>query len=301
MAVQASAGGASRLKLPANDLAMIAVVLMWGLNFSLMKIALEAIPPLPFAALRFGIGGVLLWLILRWRDGPVPLPPGPLLWKLTWIGVIGNTVYQVCFVYGLARTTAANASLLIATTPAMVAFAGALLGIERLRRYTVMGVLLALAGVALVVFAKGFVFSAASIGGDLLLIGCAVSWTVYTLGVRSLTGGLTPLGITAWTMVTGAPGLLIAGVPQLITLDWSQVSGLAWACLAYSTLFALVLAYLLWNSSVRAVGSTRTAIYGCAIPLCAALLAWPILGEQPTWHQAVGAVLIVGGVLLTRR
>jgi drug/metabolite transporter (DMT)-like permease len=301
MAIPTSAqDSGARLGIPATDLAMIAVVLIWGLNFSMAKIALGAIPPLPFAALRFGSAAVLLWLILRWREG-AQLPAGPTFRRLIWIGFVGNTLYQACFVYGLALTSAANASLLIATTPAMVAFAGALLGIEPLRRNTVAGIALAFAGVALVLLAKGVTFSGESIVGDLLLIGCSAAWTVYTLGVRSLGAGLSPLAITTWTMITGAPGLIVVSLPQLLALDWAGVGGPAWASLAYSSLFALVVAYVLWNNSVRVAGSTRTAIYGCAIPLCAALFAWPILGEQPTWLQGAGAALIVAGVLLTRR
>lgn len=301
MAIPTSASKTgARLGIPATDLAMIVVVLIWGLNFSLAKIALAELPPLPFAALRFGTAAALLWLILRWREGS-RRPSGPALRKLIWIGIVGNTLYQAGFVYGLSLTSAANASLLIATTPALVAFAGALLGIEPLRRNTVGGIALAFAGVALVLFSKGLAFSGEHIVGDLLLVGCAVAWTAYTLGVRSMGGELSPLAITTWTMVTGAPGLVLMSIPQLLTLDWAGVSGPAWGGLAYSSLFALVVAYVLWNNSVRVAGSTRTAIYGCAIPLCAALFAWPLLGEQPTWFHAAGAALIVAGVLLTRR
>lgn len=289
----------TRVGLPATDLTMIIVVLIWGLNFSVMKIGLLEVTPGAFAALRFAGAGVLLWLVLLWREGRPRLPQGA-LWKLTWVGIIGNTLYQLGFTYGLRITTAANASLLIATTPALVALFGALLGIERLRRQAVAGIVLALAGVALVVAAGQLHFTAESLTGDLLLFGCAICWTIYTLGVRTLAQGLSPLAITTWTTITGAPALLLLGLPELMRLDWAGVSFGAWASLGYATALAIVVAYVLWNNSVRVAGSTRTAIYGCAIPVCAALFAWPLLGEQPTWMQAIGAVLIVAGVLLTR-
>jgi drug/metabolite transporter (DMT)-like permease len=112
---------------------------------------------------------------------------------------------------------------------------------------------------------------------------------------------MSPLAITTWTMVTGVPGLLLLALPDLLSTNWGAVTVEGWAGLLYAALLALVLGYILWNTSVRAVGSNRTAIYGCAIPLIATLLAWPLVGEQPTWVQAVGGVLIVSGVLLTRR
>jgi drug/metabolite transporter (DMT)-like permease len=286
--------------IPWTDLTMIVVVLIWGVNFSVSKLALAQIPPLAFAALRFTAAGALLWVVLRVVEGPKRLPPGALR-RLVWLGLIGNSIYQVAFLLGLSYTTAANASLIIATTPALVAAAGAALGIERLSRVAVVGIALALGGVALILSAGGLHFTSEGLLGDALLVGCAISWTVYTLGVRSLGAGLSPLAITTWTTITGTPGLLLLSIPSLLSTDWAAVTPGAWGGLAYSTLLGVVLAYLLWNNSVRVAGSNKTAIYGCAIPLVATLAAWPLLGEAPTVIQGLGAVLIVTGVLLTRR
>ncbi|NTU79419.1 MAG: EamA family transporter [Chloroflexales bacterium] len=283
-----------------TDLTMVVVVLIWGANFSVTKIALQQIPPLAFAGLRFLVASALLWLALRVFEGRRPLPPGALR-RLIWLGVIGNSIYQLCFLLGLSITTAANASLIIATTPAMVAAVGAALGIERLRRVAVVGIVLAISGVVIILAARGLHFGGRGLLGDLLLLGCAISWTVYTLGVRSLGSGISPLAITTWTTITGTPGLLLMGLPDIMRTDWSSVSTSGWAGLAYSAVLGVVLAYLLWNNSVRVAGSNRTAIYGCAIPMVATLVAWPVLGEAPTWIQAAGAALIVTGVLLTRR
>jgi drug/metabolite transporter (DMT)-like permease len=286
--------------LPWTDLTMILVVVIWGANFSITKIALLQIPPLGFAALRFLTAGALLWIVLRLVEGPRRPPPGALR-KLIWLGLIGNSIYQTCFMLGLTYSTAANASLIIATTPAMVAAAGAALGIERLRRVAIVGIIMAIGGVALILSARGLQFTSEGLLGDLLLLGCALSWTAYTLGVRSLGGGLSPLMITTWTTITGAPALLLLGLPDLLGTDWTAVSPGAWGGMAYSVVLAVVVAYLLWNNSVRVAGSNKTAIYGCAIPLVATLVAWPMLGEMPTIVQGIGAVLIVTGVLLTRR
>lgn len=283
-----------------TDLTMVLVVVIWGANFSISKIALQQIPPLAFAGARFLIAGALLWTVLRVVERPQTIPPR-ILRRLVLLGLIGNSIYQIGFTLGLSSTTAANASLIISTTPAMVAAAGAMLGIERLRRIGVLGIALAIGGVILILSARGLQFSSAGSLGDLLMLGCAISWTAYTLGVRSLGGGLSPLTITTWTTITGTPGLLLLGLPAWLRTDWAAVSPGAWGGLAYSAVLGVVVAYLLWNNSVRVAGSNRTAIYGCAIPLVATLLAWPFLGEVPTWIQGVGAILIITGVLLTRR
>lgn len=303
MLTQSQAGApAKRLRfgIPTTDLTMLLVVLIWGANFSVMKVALLQIPPLMLSALRFGVGALLLWLIMRMLEGPRDLDRKT-LGKLTWIGVIGNTGYQICFSYGLTITTAANGALLIATVPAMVALAGALLGIERINRAIAAGIVLAFTGVFFILSSRGLAFSIESLAGDLLMLTAAVAWTIYTLGVRTLGNELSPLRITTWTMITGAPILVLIAIPEMLATDWGSIEPAAWGGLLYATLLALVLAYFLWNNSVRVAGSNRTAIYGTVIPLVAALVAWPLLGEQPTWMQAVGGTLIIAGVLLTRR
>jgi drug/metabolite transporter (DMT)-like permease len=86
----------------------------------------------------------------------------------------------------------------------------------------------------------------------------------------------------------------------MVRLEWGTVEPASWAGLAYAAVLSLVVAYLLWNRSVKAVGGTRTAIYMCVTPLFAVAGAWILLGERPHPLQGVGAILIVVGVLLTR-
>jgi drug/metabolite transporter (DMT)-like permease len=287
--------------LTAIDLTMLLVVVIWGANFSIVKSALTEIPPLAFATLRFATASVILLVFMLWHEGKRALPDRRTLWKLTWVGIIGNTIYQALFTYSLTLTTAANGSLIIATTPALVALAAALLRIERIRQVMAIGITLAIGGVALVVAERGLALGGRGLLGDLLMLGAAICWTIYTLGVRTLGQGLSSLAITTWTMITGVPGMVLVSLPDWSTVAWSEVSLQAWLGLAYATILALVLAYVLWNNSVRIAGSARTAIYGCAIPLVATMIAWPLIGEQPTWVQGIGGLLIISGVLLTRR
>lgn len=279
---------------------MVAVVLIWGANFSFMKMALAEMPGLAFAGLRFAMAAIVLLAVLKWREGSIS-PPRDAWWPLVWMGVLSNTMYQVFFMYGLEHTSVANASLIIATTPLIVAFLGAATGIEALRRPVVMGGLLGFSGVALILAGKGAALGVGRLVGDAAVLAAVVCWAVFTLGVRALKAPISTLRLTALTMLTGTPGLLVLGGRDLGALDWSALSGRAWAGVAYSTLLAIVVAYVLWNNGVRVVGSARTAIFNSMIPLVAMLVAWPLLGEQPRLVQIAGAALIVGGVLLSRR
>jgi drug/metabolite transporter (DMT)-like permease len=282
------------------EVAMLAVVLIWGANFSFMRMALDQMQGLSFAGLRFALAAVILLAVLRWREGSIGAPRGS-WWPLLWMGVVSNTLYQVFFMYGLTHTSVANASLIVATTPLMVAFLGAATGIEALRRPVVVGGLLGFAGVVLILAGKGAELGVGRLAGDAAIFAATFCWAVFTLGVRALKVPISTLRLTALTMLTGAPGLLLLGGPGLLRLDWGGLGVRTWIGVAYSTLLAIVLAYILWNNAVRVVGSGRTAIFNSMIPLAAMLVAWPLLGEYPRPVQIGGAVLIVSGVLLSRR
>jgi drug/metabolite transporter (DMT)-like permease len=275
------------------------VCLIWGMNFSVTKSAFDQLPPLPFTAIRFTVSSVLLWLIIRVAEGPAKLPPGALR-QLILLGVLGNSCYQLAFMLGLARTTATNSALILSTVPTVVAvFAGAL-GLERITPRMRLGIGLGTLGVVLVIATRGVGFDRDTFIGDLLTVVAVFCWAGYTVGLRRVPQGVSPLRVTAVTTMAGTPVLVLVGLTGVLHLDWRAVRLDAWLAVAYSSVLSLVVAYLLWNRSVKAIGGTRTAIYMCLTPLVAVFGAWLLLGEQPHPLQGVGAVLIVAGVLLTR-
>lgn len=279
---------------------MLLVVLIWGGNFAVVKSALTQIAPLPFTAIRFSLATLLLMLLLWRREGDCAFPKEN-FWKFVWLGIVGNTVYQALFATGLALTTSANASLILTTTPAMTALIGAFTGIERISKNMIAGVALAFGGVALVMASRGVALSSQTLTGDLLTFASVFCWTAYVLGMRTVSGNISSLRATTLTLITGTPGLILLGAPGLLKTDWSRAGGATVFGIIYSSALALVVCYLLYNRNVRLIGGVRTTIYACAIPVIAALVAWPVLGEKPTLAQGVGAILIIAGVLVTRR
>jgi drug/metabolite transporter (DMT)-like permease len=278
---------------------MLLVVLIWGVNFTVTKGAFARFPPLAFTGVRFALASLLLVPLVRRLEGPEPLPRG-VLTRLILLGVVGNTLYQLGFISGLDRTTASNSALILAAMPSIVALLAVALGFEPLRPKVLGGVLVATAGVVLVVAARGAGFGGTTMAGDLLTLGAVVCWAGYTLGLGVLPPEVSPLRVTMVTTVAGAPGLVLAGLPEMLGMDWSAVGWQGWAALGYATFLSLLVAYLIWNRSVKVVGPSRTVIYMCLTPLVAVATAAAFLGERPKPLQAVGAALIIGGVVLTR-
>jgi len=293
-------------------LAMLALVIVWGFNFALVKATFDELPPLVFNGLRFAIASVLLLLALRriepnriqdWsKTMSEPAARGRVeWWKLLVLGLTGNSAYQLFFILGLARTTAGNSSIILATSPIFIALLGAALRIERLTRRAWAGIILAFAGILLLVSGKGEInLGSRTIVGDILIILCTVCWSVYTVFSRPFLKQLSPLRLTAVTMALGTPALILAAVPQMIRLDWTDVTWQSWAALAFSATFAVALGYVVWYTSVKIVGNTRTAVYSNLIPVVALISAWLLLGETISAIQGVGAAVVLAGVSLAR-
>jgi drug/metabolite transporter (DMT)-like permease len=279
---------------------MLAVVLIWGLNFSVTKAAFDTFPPLAFTAVRFALASLVLVALVRLLEGDAPLPRGA-LGRLIVLGVVGNTLYQIAFISGLARTTASNSALILAAMPPVTAVAAAALGVDPVRPRILAGVAIASVGVALVILAEGAGLAGGGLAGDLLSLAAVGCWAIYTIGLRRLPPDVSPLRVTSVTTVAGLPGLVIAGAAELWRMDWSGVGTSGWAALAYATVFSLLLAYWLWNRSVAVVGPSRTVIYMCLTPVVAVAAATVLLHERPHPIQAAGAVLILSGILLARR
>src|SRR5918994_2732395 len=120
-----------RRALTSQDAGMLLVCLIWGMNFSVTKSAFDQLAPLPFTAIRFVVSSALLWIIIRVTEGSVSLPRRA-LGQLVILGVVGNTLYQLAFMLGLARTTATNSALILSTVPTVVSVLAGGLGLERI-------------------------------------------------------------------------------------------------------------------------------------------------------------------------
>lgn len=283
-----------------TDLGMLLVVLIWGGNLTINRWAFQSIAPLPFAALRFGLAAVLLVAILKISGGTLSVDRD-LRWRMIWVGLVGNTCYQLLFQFGLSLTTAANTALLVSTSPLWLALIGLVRGTERLSRVVWAGIGLSLIGIALVLAGRGVAISSETLVGDGLVLGSAFCWSIYAIGARRLLARYSALKVTTMTMLSGTPALVLAGIPGLLSLSWAGVPTLGWVALLYSSVLSLVVAYVIWNGSVGRVGAIRTSIYGNLVPVVGVLIAWLFGGERITVPQIVGAAAILAGLALTRR
>jgi drug/metabolite transporter (DMT)-like permease len=287
-----------KAKAVATNLSLLLMVVIWAVNFSVAKLGLNALSPLAFNALRFPLAALVVLTALRIR-GPLPLPLPRHRLRLVLLGLLGNVLYQQFFIFGLDRTRAGTASLLLAGTPMLTALLSAAVGHERVGWRSWVGAAATIAGMTLIV---GSVAGAgdSTIGGDLLMILASVAWAVYTVGSRPLVEHYGAIPVTAWTLCIGATGVVLVGLPDVARTDLAALPVGAWLSVVYAGAMSIGVAYLIWYHGVQQIGNTRTAVYSNLVPVVALAVAWAWLGETPSLRQVIGALVIIGGVTLAQ-
>lgn len=282
-----------------TETALSLMVFVWGVNFAVVKRALASFDPLAFNALRFMIASVLVFAVLRAR-GELGMPERRDVPRVVALGLLGNVLYQMCFILGLDRSRAGHAAVILALTPILTAFLSMLTGHEKPGPRTWGGASLSIAGIALVSGAAIRLEGREALVGDAILVTACVAWALYTVGARTIVRRYGSVRTTAWTLWTGAVGLVVAGIPALLRQDWASLDASAWGGLAFSATFAIGLAYLIWYRGVERIGNTRTAIFSNLTPIVALAASAVILRELPSALALLGAALTLGGVMIVR-
>jgi drug/metabolite transporter (DMT)-like permease len=270
-----------------------AVVVIWGVSFAATRVAVREVPPMTLAFLRFALAVVVLWPLVKRRWRLHRLRPGD-RWAGSFLGLTGVTLAFVGENIALKLTTASHAALIVATTPLATAVVDAVARQRLPCLATAGGLLVALAGVVLIVgSAKG---SEGSVSGDLLMLATVSSWVAYSFLTRRLTAQYPTLVVTQIALVVGAVTLAPLAMVESIVVGWMRPTVVTLLALAYLGVFCSALAYLWWNRAIGVLGVTTTnsLIYG--IPLVGVAAGVVVLGEPLTVTVVAGGALIIAGV-----
>ncbi|MGE5179429.1 MAG: DMT family transporter, partial [Bacteroidota bacterium] len=259
------------------------------------KGALLVLNPLSLALLRFLTASTVLLGYLRLR------PELARVERRDWpavalLGFLVIPINQGFFLFGLARSSASHAALLYALTPLVVLlFAQRLLREEGLLT-KLAGIVVAFAGVAVILLERGLRHEIGFLSGDLLILVAVFAWAGYTVLSKRLLARYDPMTVTGWAIISGTvfclPALLIPGaIPPLPTVPVP-----VWGAIAYLAVGTSVIAYPLWSYALRHLDASKVAITSNTQPILTAALSWLLFRERFTPGFFVGAALILAGV-----
>ncbi|HEY7140728.1 MAG TPA: DMT family transporter [Methylomirabilota bacterium] len=275
-------------------------VFIWGTSFPVMKALMTVVEPLALMLVLWLVALAVLAVVVG-RAGAWRRPAREELPGLLTVALVGFTLNQILYSWGLHLTTASHSGLIFAVSPLVVFGLSQALGHVRIRPLDAVGLTLGVGGVALIIgWPASGAAGEASLIGDLLTVGAAITWGVWTVLAAPILRRRGTLDGTFWITLAGTLGLVPFAVPGLVAQEWA-LPWWAYAGILYAGVAGGALGSLLWYAAVRRLGAARTGIYANMESFFAVLAAAVLLEEQIAAASIIGGVAVVAGVLLTRR
>ena len=281
---------------------LVGSMVLWGGTWPVGRIVAAAVAPWNAAFLRFVLAtGALVLICLRVEGRQAFRIRHGLLPRLLLLGATGIFGYSFLFFSGLKTTGAGRAGLIVGCIPVCIALCSSLIARQRLPLLAVAGILLSLLGVSVLisngdplVLLRGQVRA-----GDLMILGCVLCWTAYTLLARPVMRELPPLVALTWSCLLGTVLILPFAFAGGLWRDVMAARRIEWAGLAFLGVLATSLGYYWYYHAIRQIGAVVAGIFINLVPLFALLLGCIFLKERVHLSQLLGGLMVITGVVLT--
>ncbi len=285
---------------------MILAMTFYGISFPATKEALKVLGPITIVTSRLVISSIFLLVLNGVRFGKAGIPRKADLPLFLGIALMQPLGYFLCETFGLRQVSASVASILIATMPVITpVFSRLFLG-ERITRNNYLGLVISFLGVVMLVLNDFSVGGDMSVLGVLLIFGAVFAAIFYTLLVRGLPTGYSPVTITAVQNLFG----LLMFLPLFFTFEYDGahfarvISGeYGWGAIisiVFLAVFASSLAFIFLNYGIKAVGPSKANGFVNLVPAVTAVVSLLFFGERFTLLKAAGMVVVILGVLLSQ-
>ena len=283
----------------------ILAIVIWGVSFIYIKIALREISAVTLIVLRFAMGALIVGLF-AWQRGDFEQLTRADVPKLALVGAVGITLQQLLQVSGQVTADASVAAFLASTAPAFTVLLAAVWLREHLHSRQMVGVGLASLGGIIVATGGDFVAlitgqTLRTLPGNFLVLLSSMVWAVFIIlskrMVRNRPAGLVTSGIFFFGMLFTLPFFVVEQ-------GWSEIPRLSlegWGAMLYVGILSTAMAYLLNSHALKHISAARVAVIQNVEPLSAMAAAVVILGESITWAMVLGGAAILSGVYLAER
>jgi drug/metabolite transporter (DMT)-like permease len=272
---------------------LVALTLMWGVNWPVMKLSLQELSPLYFRAVT--MTGGALWLFAFYHHRGIRLQPVGQEWRsIVTLGLPNMLGWHTLAIFGVAALASGRAAILGFTMPVWTVLLGALFFGHQLTRRSTFAAL-AVAGAVGLLLMDEFRAMAGQPLGVVVMLGAAISWAIGTLMMRRAQLTLPVEALTVWMMG------LTAGVLWVLALvfepwpTWS-FSPLMWGLLAYGVFMNYGFAQIIWFSLARHLPPTTSAMSIMMVPLIGTASATVIVGEWPRWQDGVAVICVMAAI-----
>ncbi|HTQ76479.1 MAG TPA: EamA family transporter [Burkholderiales bacterium] len=275
-------------------LVLAGLTLVWGFNWTAMKVAISEIAPLTFRTLCLGIGAGVLFGCLRASRQPLAVPRDQ--WgRLVLIAFFSITCWNLLVVFGLRLIPSGRAAILAYTMPAWAIPLSVLILGERITARKLAGLGLGMAGMLLLVWDEFARLHGAPLGAALVLC-AAITWAVGTLLQKRFPVRAPVAAYTAWIMLLGGVPIYIGA---LLLEDFTRLgaaSPRALAATAYNALFAFAWGHWAWIRLATSMSVTAFSLSMLVIPVVGVFSGMLFLGERPGWAEYAALAFVLGSL-----
>lgn len=286
--------------------AMFVTVFLWGIATPVIKVTLNYIPPFTFLLIRFVLSSIILYFMVDWKKGYLKhLGKKGFVYAFL-IGVLGSTVNLGLYFWGVNFTSSFEATVIYSSAPIFIVLGGMIFLNEKIERHELNGLILALLGFGIIVIKpvleNGLTLTL-NLKGNLLIVGALIAWTTYSLLSKNVynhdtTGKkYSPIFITFMTFFAGSITLIPFGIYEIFTYNINYVA--ATPGILYMTIASTVIAYSLYEFSVKHIEVSETAIFQYLQPLITLPIALVFLDESFSIVYVIGGILVLAGVFLS--
>lgn len=276
---------------------MVLAILFWGANWPIMKLGLNSMGPLWFAALRVGLAAVAMFILLA-AQGNLRLPvrsEWPVLFS---VGGVQIGIFMALIHTAIQYVDAGRSAVLVYTTPIWVAPIAYIYLSERLNRIQMIG--LACAATGVVALFNPFTFDwrlDETLLGNALLIGAAILWSGVIVHVRGFGWTRPHLGLLPWQLSLGAVLLIplawgVEGRPQI---PWNFNFA---AIMAFNAIFATAFAFWAYLNAAKTLPANTTAMASLGVPVVGIIASITLLDEGLSLELITGLSLITLGQII---
>lgn len=307
MEIASPSGRAPSRLVIASAIAILVVV--WAVNFIAAKIGLRYLPPPAMASFRVVLAGIVMipvyfsCLRLKAFGEAGDLRRRGLaardFWTFLYLGFFGVAVNQMCFTIGLNFTHVSHSAVIVGLGPLYILVLAVLFRLEHATLHKIVGMVLALAGVAVLALDGRVSMHRASFVGDAITMTGSIGLAMYAVLGKRVAEKYDTLTMTAFNHFAGALIVLPVAIHEAWLLSsagqWRQ-PWQAWAALVYMAVFSSALAYVFYFWLLRYLEASQLAAFTYLLPVLATILGIWWLGEKGSWTQVVGGVMALGGV-----
>jgi drug/metabolite transporter (DMT)-like permease len=268
-----------------------------GSYVGLSKLLVSVFPVFLLAGLRFAIAALAMPHWVRRMPGEAPLSRHDHV-LLFWESFLGNFLFSLCMLFGIALSSALAAGVIMAAIPAAVALLSRLFLRERIAPRVLAGIVCAVGGIALVSLTKHEGAGAGSLAGNLLLLAAVLCEASYVVIGKKLTAQVSPRRISALVNLWGLALVAPLALWQALRFNFGAVTAPIWALLLFYAIAASIATVWLWMTGLKHVNASSAGVFTVMLPIAAAAVGVLLLGESFSAAQAAAFTLALAGVLL---